>query len=62
MDVDFVLHDAPRPAADFARRAKVGGICGISGPCGLGAKPAKTIYAPATRPHCRTSPACRVGW
>lgn len=41
MDVDFVLHDAPRPAADFARRAKVGGVCGISGPCGLGAKPAQ---------------------
>ena len=41
MDVDFVLHDAPGPAADFARNAKVGDQCGISGPCGLGARPAE---------------------
>lgn len=41
MDVDFVLHDTPGPAADFARQAKPGDTCGISGPCGLGAKPAR---------------------
>jgi len=40
VDIDFVLHEAPGPGGDFARLAKVGDICGMSGPCGLGAKPA----------------------
>lgn len=41
IDVDFVLHEAAGPACDFARRARVGDVCGISGPCGLGVKPAR---------------------
>lgn len=38
LDIDFVLHDAPGPGSDFARRAQPGDICGMSGPCGLNAK------------------------
>ncbi len=38
-DVDFVLHDSG-PGASFARRAVPGMRCGVSGPCGLGIKPA----------------------
>lgn len=40
VEIDFVLHEAPGPAGDFARFAKPGDICGMSGPCGLGIKPA----------------------
>lgn len=41
VDIDFVLHDAPGPAGDFARGARLGDVCGMSGPCGLGVKPAR---------------------
>ncbi|MGE7469382.1 siderophore-interacting protein [Bosea sp. NPDC003192] len=40
VEIDFVLHEAPGPAGDFARFASPGDICGMSGPCGLGIKPA----------------------
>lgn len=40
VDLDFVLHEAPGPAGDFARSARIGDLCGMSGPCGLGIKPA----------------------
>jgi len=40
VEIDFVLHEAPGPAGDFARFARPGDICGMSGPCGLGIKPA----------------------
>lgn len=40
MDIDFVLHDAVGPACTFARRARIGDMCGISGPCGLNVRPA----------------------
>lgn len=40
VEIDFVLHEAPGPAGDFARVASPGDICGMSGPCGLGIKPA----------------------
>ncbi|MGY5775262.1 siderophore-interacting protein [Rhizobium sp. LEGMi135b] len=43
LDIDFVLHDDAGPACDFARRANIGDVCGISGPCGLSVKPA-SIY------------------
>lgn len=39
-DVDFVLHE-DGPGSNFARRAAPGTVCGISGPCGLGIKPAR---------------------
>lgn len=42
VDIDFVLHEAPGPAGDFARDAHIGDICGMSGPCGLGVKPARS--------------------
>ncbi|MBM7328994.1 siderophore-interacting protein [Agrobacterium sp. S2] len=41
MDIDFVLHEDAGPACDFARCARPGDICGISGPCGKSVKPAK---------------------
>ncbi|MGV6872015.1 siderophore-interacting protein [Pseudochelatococcus sp. B33] len=41
LDMDFVLHDDAGPACDFARRARPGDVCGISGPCGLSVKPAR---------------------
>jgi NADPH-dependent ferric siderophore reductase len=41
LDIDFVLHEDAGPACDFARRARPGDICGISGPCGLSVKPAR---------------------
>lgn len=41
VDIDFVLHEAPGPAGNFARYARPGDICGMSGPCGLGVKPAR---------------------
>ncbi|MGV6873091.1 siderophore-interacting protein [Pseudochelatococcus sp. B33] len=41
VDIDFVLHEAPGPAGDFAHAARIGDICGMSGPCGLGVKPAR---------------------
>lgn len=41
LDIDFVLHDDAGPACDFARRARPGDVCGISGPCGLSIKPAR---------------------
>jgi NADPH-dependent ferric siderophore reductase len=40
VDIDFVLYEAPGPAGDFALSARIGDICGMSGPCGLGIKPA----------------------
>ncbi|WP_372399444.1 siderophore-interacting protein [Azospirillum sp. HJ39] len=49
LDIDFVLHaddghsaGAPdgAPGAGFARRARPGDLCGMSGPCGLGIRPA----------------------
>jgi NADPH-dependent ferric siderophore reductase len=39
-DVDFVLHE-DGPGSNFARRAAPGTVCGVSGPCGLGIKPAR---------------------
>lgn len=41
LDIDFVLHEKAGPGCDFARRAVPGDICGVSGPCGLGVKPAR---------------------
>jgi NADPH-dependent ferric siderophore reductase len=40
LDIDLVLHDAEGPGCRFARTAKPGDICGLSGPCGLGIKKA----------------------
>ena len=39
LDVDFVLHE-DGPGSNFARQAGPGMVCGVSGPCGLGIKPA----------------------
>ncbi|KAA0018781.1 siderophore-interacting protein [Salinicola corii] len=36
VDIDFLLHEAPGPGGDFARRAKPGDICGMAGPYGRG--------------------------
>lgn len=41
IDIDFVLHDDAGPACAFANRARLGDVCGISGPCGLSIKPAR---------------------
>lgn len=41
LDIDFVLHEDAGPACDFARHARPGDLCGISGPCGLSVKPAR---------------------
>lgn len=41
IDVDFVMHDDAGPGCSFARSARPGAICGMTGPCGLGIKPAK---------------------
>lgn len=43
LEVDFVLHDAAGPGADFARRAVPGAICGMSGPCGHGVPSARRL-------------------
>ncbi|WP_247886510.1 siderophore-interacting protein, partial [Azospirillum brasilense] len=45
LDIDVVLHEDDRhsgeaPGADFARRARPGDLCGMSGPYGLGVSPA----------------------
>ncbi|WP_042697968.1 siderophore-interacting protein [Azospirillum sp. B506] len=45
LDIDFVLHPDHggadgAPGAGFARRARPGDLCGMSGPCGLGIRPA----------------------
>lgn len=36
VEIDFLLHAAPGPGGDFARRAKPGDICGMAGPYGRG--------------------------
>ncbi|WP_372055708.1 siderophore-interacting protein [Tistrella mobilis] len=41
LEVDFVLHEASGPGADFARRAVPGAACGMSGPCGRGVSSAR---------------------
>ncbi|TKV71306.1 siderophore-interacting protein [Rhizobium sp. AU243] len=41
IDIDFVLHEDAGPGCSFARNARPGALCGMSGPCGLGMKPAK---------------------
>ncbi|AWK88091.1 siderophore-interacting protein [Azospirillum thermophilum] len=40
LDIDFVLHADGGAGAAFARRARPGDLCGMSGPCGLGIRPA----------------------
>jgi len=40
LDIDFVLHERAGPACDFARKARPGDLCVISGPCGRSVKPA----------------------
>lgn len=40
LDIDFVLHEGSGPACDFARKARPGDLCFISGPCGRSVKPA----------------------
>lgn len=41
LDIDFVLHEDAGPGCSFALNARPGSLCGMSGPCGLGVKPAK---------------------
>lgn len=36
VDIDFLLHEAPGPGGDFARRARPGDLCGMAGPYGRG--------------------------
>ncbi len=41
VEIDVVLHDDPGPGACFAREARPGMICGLAGPLGRTAPPAK---------------------
>ncbi|WP_106419036.1 siderophore-interacting protein [Salinicola tamaricis] len=36
VEIDFLLHAAPGPGGDFARRARPGDLCGMAGPYGRG--------------------------
>jgi NADPH-dependent ferric siderophore reductase len=36
VEIDFLLHEAPGPGGDFARRARPGDLCGMAGPYGRG--------------------------
>ncbi|WP_162619583.1 siderophore-interacting protein [Salinicola peritrichatus] len=36
VEIDFLLHAAPGPGGDFARRARPGDVCGMAGPYGRG--------------------------
>lgn len=40
VEIDFVLHDAPGPGAQFALTAEPGTLCGLAGPLGRAAPPA----------------------
>lgn len=40
LDIDFVLHADGGPGTSFAMEARPGDLCGMSGPCGLGIRPA----------------------
>lgn len=40
LDIDFVLHADGGPGISFAMEARPGDLCGMSGPCGLGIRPA----------------------
>lgn len=40
LDIDFVRHPDGGPGAGFAERVRFGDLCGMSGPYGLGARPA----------------------
>lgn len=40
VEIDFLLHEAPGPGGDFARRARPGDILGMAGPHGRGVAPA----------------------
>ncbi|GHB13726.1 siderophore-interacting protein [Salinicola rhizosphaerae] len=40
VEIDFLLHEAPGPGGDFARRARPGDLCGMAGPYGRGVAPA----------------------
>lgn len=41
IDIDFVLHDDAGPGAAFAAAAREGAICGMAGPFGRAARPAR---------------------
>ncbi|WP_110669753.1 siderophore-interacting protein [Salinicola halophilus] len=36
VEIDFLLHEAPGPGGNFARRARPGDLCGMAGPFGRG--------------------------
>lgn len=40
IDVDFFMHEDGGPGCSFGRSARLGATCGVTGPCGLGIKPA----------------------
>lgn len=40
LDIDFLLHADGGPGTSFAMGARPGDLCGMSGPCGLGLRPA----------------------
>ncbi|PGH59111.1 siderophore-interacting protein [Azospirillum palustre] len=40
LDIDFVLHADGGPGTSFAMEVRPGDLCGMSGPCGLGIRPA----------------------
>ncbi|WP_251975866.1 siderophore-interacting protein [Salinicola avicenniae] len=41
VEIDFLLHEAPGPGGDFARRARLGDLCGMAGPYGRGVADAR---------------------
>lgn len=68
IDIDFVLHEDEGPGCSFARNARPGALCGMSGPCGLGVKPAKNYLLagdetalPAIARICENMPEHAVG-
>ncbi len=68
IDIDFVLHEDAGPGCSFARNARPGALCGMSGPCGLGMKPAKNYLLagdetalPAIARICENLPENAVG-
>lgn len=68
IDIDFVLHEDAGPGCAFALNGRPGAVCGMSGPCGLGMKPAKHYLLagdetalPAIARICENLPADAIG-
>lgn len=69
IDIDFVLHEDAGPGCSFARNARPGAVCGMSGPCGLGMKLEKNCLLagdetalPAIARICENLPSYAAGY